>query len=396
MKAKWFTPVLAILLLSSCATGGRLVKSEFDDLYYLPSDNVVVNNRVEASNLPADFEKGEFFDNIYSGDTLYADQLDENVDFSNSMFYNKDNSPFEYMDDWSYSNRLRRFYGGSFYPYWRDPFYYSWSYYPWYSYDFYNPYWGGLYSPYFYDPFFYGGGYYGYYGMYYSSFYTPFSSYYSYWPTYRFYYRDDIGSTTVARRERSSSLTNSYQAAPSTRRSGYVQSPSSMAIGSRRGGSTSDITSTTTRRSDPAFSTSKSTGIADDTKSGQVQSRRISSSTDRSVAAKPEYNQVSRSYTPTYNNPRLSERPAYNTSRVSSEMVRSNTSAGRSSNTVSVYRSNSNYFNSAERRAPSSYSVGQTRTTTPSSIGNYSVPASRNLGSSSGISSQSRRYDSGF
>lgn len=143
MKAILYILVLAALLASSCATGGRYVKSEFDDLYYLPSDRVMVNKSIASHNLPGDLKQEEqYFDNIYSGDTLIAEQYNENVDFDNSLYYNKDYSPFEYMDDWSYSNRLRRFYGNYFYPYWRDPFYYSWNYTPWYYYDyFYNPYW---------------------------------------------------------------------------------------------------------------------------------------------------------------------------------------------------------------------------------------------------------------
>ncbi|MGB4293571.1 MAG: hypothetical protein WBJ37_11910 [Bacteroidales bacterium] len=386
MKAILYILVLAALLASSCATGGRYVKSEFDDLYYLPSDRVMVNKSIASHNLPGDLKQEEqYFDNIYSGDTLIAEQYNENVDFDNSLYYNKDYSPFEYMDDWSYSNRLRRFYGNYFYPYWRDPFYYSWNYTPWYYYDyFYNPYWGSLYDPFYYGM--YPGMYYGFYGSYFGSFYSPYSFYYSgyYWPTYRFYYRDDFSSATEGRRERYSSLTNSYTSTSTRgRTTGYVPST---------GGSTTNVASTS-RRTESSL-TSPRQSSSTDSKSGQIaQTRRDVSSSTRNVETRPEYSQVSRSYTPTYNNPRLSDRPSYNTSRVSTEAVQRSTPNTRTGN-VGVYRSNSDsYFNSVERRAPSSYSVGQTRTVTPSSVGDYSAPSMRSVTRDASVSS-SRRYES--
>lgn len=397
MKAKLYIVILAAAAVAgSCSTSGRILQSEYDDLYYLPSDRPVATERFASREMPGNNQQEQYFDNIYSGDTLFAEQYNENVDFDNSSFYNKDNSPFEYADDWSYSNRLRRFYGGSIYPYWRDPFYYSWSMFPWNYYDnFYYPYWSSLYDPFYYYGGYYGG-YYGYYGGLYNSFYSPFSfGYYSgyYWPTYNFYYRDN-GSESVltGRRERYSTTSRSYSTLPAEARGRTTTVTATD--GSRRSVSTAstDVV-TNTRRTESAVSSVRQSGTT------TVQDRRDASTSVRSTATtRPEYNQVSRSYTPTYNNPRLSERPSYNNSRISGDTYQRGIPAESRSNTITNMRSAQPGINATERRS-SSYSTGQMRSYTPSTSGNYSAPVNSSRGSSSsGFNSVSsgRRESSDF
>lgn len=396
MKAKLYIVVLAAAAVAgSCSTGGRITQSEYDDLYFLPSDRPVAVEKIASRNLPGNDQPDQYYDNIYSGDTLFAEQYNENVDFSNSSFYSKENSPFEYADDWSYSNRLRRFYGSSIYPYWRDPFYFSWSMYPWGFYDYLTPYWSGLYDPFYYGGFY--GGYYGlYYGGYYSPFYSPFSyGYYSgyYWPTYNFNYRDNnYSSVEVGRRESYSTLSRSYSTLPAEAR-GRTSSVISS-DGSRRNPvtSTPETVTSNVRRTETSISSSRVSGTT------TVQDRRDASTPTRSTAAsRPEYNQVSRSYTPTYNNPRLSERPSYNNTRISGENYQRSATGESRSTTISNMRSVQSDFNAAERRS-SSYSTGQVRSYAPSTSGNYSAPVNSRSSSSNfnSASSSVRRESSSF
>lgn len=167
MKALHYISFLMVLILGACSS--RLyVGSEYDDLYYVPSDNPKIvreaplNEQIAQGNLKAE----PYYDNIYAADTLISDRISDAVDYDEVNVYNNNNtSAFEYMDDLSYTNRLSRFYGNYFNPYWRDPFY-SWGYSPFsfsFNYGFGFPYWGSRfnYSPYYYDPFYYDPFYYG-------------------------------------------------------------------------------------------------------------------------------------------------------------------------------------------------------------------------------------------
>ena len=162
MKAVFYISILVTLIVSSCATGGMYLGSEYDDLYYSPADKPVVQKAISSQNFAGDLEQDQYYDNIYAADTLIADEYNDAVNYENSNFYSQENSVFEYMDDFSYSNRLRRFYGNYFYPYWTDPFYYSSMNYPYYGYNYYDPF--------YYNPFYYSYGYGSMYNRYYGSY----------------------------------------------------------------------------------------------------------------------------------------------------------------------------------------------------------------------------------
>lgn len=382
MKAHYYITGLATILLSSCVTS-KYVGGEYDDLYYTPSDQPVV---AVQKNVPEQIAAGklkpdQYYDNIYASDTLVADGYNDAVDFDNSMFYNKDNSAFEYADDYSYSNRLRRFYGNYFDPYWRNSFGYGFSPYMGFGgygmyggfggYGMYGGYgMGGMYDPFYsgmYDPFSYGG----YYGGYYGSFYSPYSYYggYGYYPG-SFNRSDSRLDVPVARRERSSTLTNNYNPVSPSRKSDY-QSATNQAGNSRRGAGTPQQ------------------GV-------QNQTRRADNSNVNSQVTRPDYRSVNRSYTPSYNTPRMSTRPSYNNSRIqggtnsysvpdNSRIINEN--PGRGSNYI-------NRGNYSPGRSSTTPSQGQIRsvTTSPGRSASYSVPSGRSSAGSSSYT-PSRSYE---
>jgi hypothetical protein len=119
--------VLVLLTLGSC-TSSLYTGAEYDDLYYSPSDKPVtkakssVNDQIAGGNV----KEKDYYDNIYAADTLVSDQYSDAVDYNtqvNNNDYNN-NQGYQYFDDYSYSGRLRMFYGNYFDPYWRDPYYY--------------------------------------------------------------------------------------------------------------------------------------------------------------------------------------------------------------------------------------------------------------------------------
>jgi hypothetical protein len=295
---------VALLTLASCSSG-LYVGTEYDDLYYQSTDKPVV--RVQsAGNQPiveGDLRADNYYDNIYAADTLVSKDFSDAVEYDNTVVNNN-----YYFDDYSYSGRLRRFYGNYFYPYWRDPFYmmpsfgysYFYSGYPYY----YNPYY---YDPFYYDPFYYGyGGFYSsyYYGVFYNRFYSPFyyGGYYS--PFYHnYWYSSDYG-IAYGRRERPSTYSSRLSAGGSgispqgsaSRRTTSVSegSGSSGAIGSTSG----DVVTSGSRRAAASSGTTQQSGtsserrfVQDPSRSGSdnisgTQSRRSSADT------KPEYNSV--------------------------------------------------------------------------------------------------------
>lgn len=392
MKALFYILIPATIMVSSCATGGLYLGGEYDDLYYSPSDKPVVNvqNNIAGQNIARNIQPDQYYDNIYSSDTLIADQYNDAVDFNSSMDYNKDNSAFEYMDDWSYSNRLRRFYGNYFDPYWRDPFYYSWGY-PsisfGFNYGYGYPYFGNGFYNSFYNPFMYDYYYGGYYGGYYSSFYNPYYYYggMGYYPGYSYRYNDN-SSVPVGRRERYSTYTNNYNSLSPSRKGTYSSS-SGISGESRRFQPGSQGVTSESRRGESNLTNSRQSISTSATTSQTYQPRRDGSSVmSNSASTRPDYKSSNRTYTPSYNNPRMSTRPSYNNSRVSSGANNSgvqNTNRGNSN--VNVYRSNPGNFNGIDR-SNSSISHGQNRTTTtPARSGSYSTPT-RRMDSGSGYS----------
>jgi hypothetical protein len=402
MKAIIYISVFAALLVSSCTTGRFNMSSEYDDLYYSKSDRPVVSERVVSQDKISDPSTEKYYDNIYSGDTLIADGYNDAVDFDGSMFYNKDESPFEYADDYSYSNRLRRFYGNYFDPYWRDPFYYGWGggYYPY----FYDPYW--------YDPFYYRGGYgsmffsygfnYGYgFGGYYGNY---FPGYYpGYYPGNYPIYGDENKMPAMGRRQTYSTLSSNYSNITPSRKSGY-QTESGISGEQRRTSTLSSQGGTTTdsRRTGSVQSNTRQ-GINSEMRNmGSTQGRREGEVSSNVSSSRPEYNSVNRSYTPSYNNPRMSERPSYNNSRVSEGTQNSNVSSGRSSVNSGNYGTRSTgegagtgrVIYDSGRSGSGNASQGNSIVRYPSS-NNYYVPSSSSRSEGGDYGSRSSSYSSG-
>lgn len=414
MKALYYIFGLALLTLVSC-TSKLYVGTEYDDLYYVSSDQPVYAVETRGQIVESNLQSGEYYDNIYANDTLIADEYRNASDYNNPDAYSRE---YDYYDNYSYSGRLRNFYGNYFYPYWRDPFYYSW--YPFGYYYGYRafPYYYGYYDPffydsYFYDPFYYryGGFYNSYYFGYYPGFYTGFYSsyYYPYYSRYAYYpgiYFDERLSVPYGRRERASTLSSRWSGGTSVGESGISSD--------RRSGTISTATDASTRRSGV-------TGTQQDVASGSrrivdsgVNTRQATNPTDKSIpqdpaakssvensrrsvsestsGMKPEYNSVNRTYTPSYNDPRLSTRPSYNNSRVNTDINQG--TINRTNTEVNTRRTEINrnvYQNRSSVSTSPSVSGVRSRSSSSSGSGTYSIPARR----SSESSFSSGSYNSG-
>lgn len=418
MKALSQIPVIALLILSSC-TSRLYTGGEYDDLYYLPSDRPIgivsrqpLNEQITENTLKA----GDYYDNIYTGDTLVSAKNPDASDYNDQVIINNNNygGGYNYYDNFSYAGRLRNFYGNYFDPYWRDPFYNSWGY-PSFGFSFgYGgfPYSYNFYDPFYWDPFSYGYG--GYYGGYYDGFgyYSPFNRYYGYYPG-SYFYNDGGHSTGYGRRERPSSLSsrwnNSMAASGYSRRDPYLSKGSGSSAGRRSLTGTQGAISDTRRSVPSNVNPQDPVSVAGKRQSQDpVKSENIGSNPSiqrRSPASRPEYNDANRSYTPSYSNPRMSTRPSYNNSRVP-ERSNSGINDNRSNNnsgsvrTPSNQNSNRNPANNQRsdspgiqrRSAPAyQYSVpsGSNRTNSSRSSGSYYTPSRRSDGGSSGYSSGS-------
>ena len=401
MKAINYIAISLLLVLGSCSSG-LYTGLEYDDLYYLPSDRTVTNVQPPVSRqiTEGDLIAEEYYDNIYAADTLVSDEYSDAIDYNSVLSENsKGTINNYYLDDYSYSGRLRRFYGNYFNPYWRDPYYFNWG---WPSMSF------GYGYPSYYDPFWYNPVYdYGYYGGYYSpwyygsygGYYSPFYSY-SYWPYYSnwgYYsnvrYKDYNSSVAYGRRDRQSVYSTRWndrvQPSASSRRDGYI-SKGITTDGVRRSPSTSSTNVTSDPRKTVSTVVNNRQALnAADRKIDATAAKGVNSADSKSVTtrsatvSKPEYNTVNRTYTPSYSNPRMSTRPSYNNSRVNSESSGSNS-----------------YRNTPVRTSPS-VSAGQTRSV-PSynSSSSYSAPSRRSSSSGSysgsyGSSSSRSSYSSG-
>jgi hypothetical protein len=395
MKAVNYISILLLLVLGSCSSG-LYTGLEYDDLYYLPSDKAVVKVQpnVHRQIAEGDLKAEEYYDNIYAADTLVSDEYSDAVDYEALLNENNKGSINNYyFDNYSYSDRLRRFYGNYFYPYWRDPFYSSWGWpsisfgygYPYY----YDPFW---YNPY-YDYGYYGGYYspwsYGYYGSYFSPYYSSwYWPYYNNWGYYS-YAKDYNNSIAYGRRERQSVYSTRWnervQPSATSRRDGYISKGTSTEGARRSAAETSTSITTDPRKSISTTVDNRQAINATDRKIDQSAAKGVNTANSRTsttrstTVTKPEYNTVNRTYTPSYSNPRMSTRPSYNNSRVSTESMGSGSSR-----------------NTPARTSPS-VSAGQSRSV-PSynSAGSYSAPSRRSTSSGSYSSSPSRSsYSSG-
>jgi hypothetical protein len=420
MKKLSYISLVALLTLGAC-NSGLYTGVEYDDLYYRQGDQSVADVRSQERRTYDNYGTEQYYDNIYANDTLVAQEYSDAVDYENEV----SPSGYDYYDGYSYSGRLRSFYGNYFDPYWRDPFYFSYGY-P-YGYSFgYSFGWPRHYG--YYDPFMYGGGYYGMYD-YYSPYYNPYymyggypfySSYYGYggyggwygssWYPYSRIY-DGNNSIAYGRRERASTMSSNWNTntglTGAARRDSYVSSDQQSSV--RR--SADDKGTTMQRReyqSVPSTrqATNRSTSAQDQSK-GTTTTRSSSQNQTR-----PEYNNSNRTYTPSYNNPRMPARPSYNNSRpaenpaVNRSRESQNQGVTRTPATQSVQRrtESSNYTApsgntyrsiapSSSTRSNSTYSSPARSYSTParssSSGSNYNSGSSRSSSYSSGSSSYS-------
>src|SRR5665811_197802 len=113
--------VLALLTLGSC-TSSLYTGAEYDDLYYLPSDQPVVKNNPSVNERVAEgtITEKDYYDNKYAADTIVSDQYSDAVDIGNQVYNNNysNNQGYDYFDNSSYAGRLRMFHGNYFDPYW--------------------------------------------------------------------------------------------------------------------------------------------------------------------------------------------------------------------------------------------------------------------------------------
>ncbi|MDX9926398.1 MAG: hypothetical protein RBT28_03425, partial [Bacteroidales bacterium] len=160
MKRFWYI-IPAILVITSACSSLRFTGANNDDLYYRPSENPVA----VAGPTVQDRNAGQsYYDNIYAGDTLIADEFVPDDEYSAYAAAGEPTIVNNYYG--GAADRIYLFNDDYFYPYWRDPFYYSpfsmrlgfgygywgsygspysWGYDPFY-YDYYSPY--SYYSPY--------------------------------------------------------------------------------------------------------------------------------------------------------------------------------------------------------------------------------------------------------
>ncbi len=396
MKAIYYFTAIAILTLTldSCSSG-RYVAREYDDLYFIASDQQAVSVVVtEAGRIPeGTLRAEEYYDNIYAADTLVSEEYSDAVDYDDALIYNYDDRgrQYDYYGGNYYSGRLSRFYGNYFNPYWRDPFYYGFGFSP-FSYSFgYRgfPSYYGFYDPFYYDSFYYP--YSSYYSGYYGGFYSPYyySPYYSpnYWGGYPYYsFRDEINSVPYGRRERASNLSTRWTGGDATPTSSTRRDPY---ISTQTGRSTSgQAVATDSRRTVTATNPVDRSIPQDQIRTGTQNA--TAAPDRRSTVTRPEYNQVDRTYTPSYNNPRMSTRPSYNNSRINQSV---NPAINNSRTNVNQGRTIINQNTDTRSRTNSSISTGQSRTGGTSSSGSYTVPARRSVESGS---LNSGRSSSGF
>jgi hypothetical protein len=240
MKKFWYIIPATLVIASSC-TSLIYTGVSNDDLYYRPSEQPVTAVVQTAGD-------GQiYYDNIFAADTLIADEYIPDNEY---MASNAD-AGTTVVNNYYSSGASERIYlfNDNFYPYWRDPFYFSpfsarlsfgYGYRGMYGYPYswgYDPFWSDYYSPWsYYNPYYsYWGGYpYNYYGY---NMYNPWYPGYGYIP--------GQGSsdypTNVGRRGGYSTMSRGAYTTTDTRsKSGYA--PSGTLDSRRTPGTTSGTT----------------------------------------------------------------------------------------------------------------------------------------------------------
>jgi hypothetical protein len=423
--------VLVLGLFAFSCIMGQKTASEYDDMYYRPSDKQVTQQAEKQeivtpqiqSDEPDDYEK--YINSIenqrlgkteleYSDDTL---EYKEDPNYVGGEYYEKDGNTYitnNYYnpDEYYYTSRIRRFYdpyysfgyfnswyydpywyepGWSFgmsfgYPYWGLglsygwPSYYSW-YYPYnswyYPYDYYYGYYG--YSPYRYNTYwngYYNGYYYGYYDQYYDNhrpvYYGP---------------RRTIEANRSAVRGGVTSSINGRRVSPTTTGTGRVATGNSGTYGRR---TASDGTSTIRSTQDGGVMKSTSTTRSAATVRRPYQNTTGSSSGNTQERKSTSYSKVSPQDRPVYTRPSSTtsqSRPSYGTT----DTRRSGSYSGTSNRSTTYSRPSS----SATNRSGSSTSVYSRPSSSSRSTPSYSRPSSSSSPSYSRPSSSSGSFSSG-
>ena len=86
MKVFTNIAVIALLVLGSC-TSRLYTGGEYDDLYYLPTDQTVTASRepVRKKIAESTLRSEEYYDNIYAADTLVSDEYSDAVDYDDAL-----------------------------------------------------------------------------------------------------------------------------------------------------------------------------------------------------------------------------------------------------------------------------------------------------------------------
>lgn len=392
----------AILVITSSCSSQLFTGVTNDDLYYRASDQPVTTVQKNETALASD---QQYYDNIFAADTLIADEYVPYEEFSVQETPSAGTSVINNYYGVSPSDQIYLF-GNYFYPYWRDPFYYS----PFYSGFYVGNYFG--YSPYYwdyYDPFYYNSwynpyyyyGYGGYMPWYYSGYYNP------------GWYYNDI-NYNVARRGGYSTTTRNVNGSGNPRNipaAGFSSSTQGF-YGSRRASSASltkgasatgtSVPSASEGRRTSSTSEASYNRPATQTYNSAAQSqgygrREVSNPSTQAATQsmnRPQYQTTQRTYTPSYNNPRMSSRPSYNNSRTTTSTSAPSYGTYRSSGSSASGSGSSNSY-SQPRQYNSSGSVGSSGPSRSSSSVQYSAPSRVSSGSSSYSGSGGSRSSGG-
>lgn len=448
-----FYIIPAVLVIASACSSLRFTGANNDDLYYRPSENTVA---VTTTIAQGRIDGQAYYDNIYAGDTLIADEYVPVDEYSAYAAADEQTIVNNYYG--SVADRIYLFSDDYFYPYWRDPFYYSpfsmrlglgygywgpytslysWGYDPYY-YDYYYPYYYPYshlgYYPYYswYSPY----SYYNYYGGYYSYYgYSPW--YFGYGYPYLQYYEGGYVQTVARRGGYSSMSRGSYSNTDTRTKSGYapsgdfnsrrVTSGTTLAdgtgntpTGSRRttaietlanrnaaatgtttaarrtqNGTVSNATQGTATVSRPEYARreSGSTNVQNQTRT-QSPVRSETATQTRTQQQTPVRTQTQTVNRPQYQPAERSYTPSYNNPRVSSRPTYNTTRINTGVNT----QSSGTVINRAT--APRSSSTTPAYTTTPSRSSSpvqYAAPSRSSSGSSysTGSRSSGSSYSSG-
>ena len=96
MKATNYIFGLALLTLASCSSG-LYVGTEYDDLYFVSSDQPVTQARTSERNQisESNLRSGSYYDNIYAADTLVSEEYSDAVDYADVGSYD---NRYDYYD----------------------------------------------------------------------------------------------------------------------------------------------------------------------------------------------------------------------------------------------------------------------------------------------------------